>query len=157
MVRTVEQLYLQVEVVGCPTVCRHCWAQGVPYQAMPLDDVAWVLEQTHAFCDQHGLGFDADPMHELAAHPQAAEILRLFAGHVGAAEFEPLATTGVPLATRTDWRQPPGLARPRCGSPSTASAPSTTARSTAPAPGPRRAWRSSASTPPGCAPAATSS
>jgi hypothetical protein len=44
-------------------------------------------------------------MHELAAHPQAAELLRLFAGHVGAAEFEPLATTRVPLATRKDWRR----------------------------------------------------
>jgi hypothetical protein len=64
-------LWLQVEVVGCPTVCRHCWAQGVPYPAMPVDKVAWVLEQTHRFCDDHGLGFGAYPMHELAAHPQA--------------------------------------------------------------------------------------
>ena len=101
----VARLDLQVEVVGCPTVCRHCWAQGVPYPAMPVDDVAWVLEQTHRFCDAHGLGFGAYPMHELAAHPQAVELLRLFADHVGAAEFEPLATTGVPLAIRTDWQQ----------------------------------------------------
>jgi hypothetical protein len=50
-------------------------------------------------------GFGAYPMHELAAHPQAPEVLRLFADHVGAAEFEPLATTGVPLATREDWRE----------------------------------------------------
>jgi hypothetical protein len=99
------ELWLQVEVVGCPTVCRHCWAQGVPYQAMPVADVAWVLEQAHRFCDDHGLGFGAYPMHELAAHPQAPEVLRLFADHVGAAEFEPLATTGVPLATREDWQQ----------------------------------------------------
>jgi hypothetical protein len=27
----VAEFWLQVEVVGCPTVCRHCWAQGVPY------------------------------------------------------------------------------------------------------------------------------
>jgi hypothetical protein len=101
----VAMLDLQVEVVGCPTVCRHCWAQGVPYPAMPVDKVAWVLEQTHRFCDNHGLGFGAYPMHELAVHPQAAEVLRLFADHVGAAEFEPLATTGVPLATREDWQQ----------------------------------------------------
>jgi hypothetical protein len=101
----VSKLWLQVEVVGCPTVCRHCWAQGVPYQVMPVDKVAWVLEQTHRFCDGHGLGFGAYPMHELAAHPQAAEVLGLFADHVGAAEFEPLATTGVPLATREDWQQ----------------------------------------------------
>jgi hypothetical protein len=101
----VAELWLQVEVVGCPTVCRHCWAQGVPYQAMPLGDVAWVLEQAHRFCDQHGLGLGAYPMHEVAAHPQAVELLRLFADHVGAAEFEPLSTTGVPLATRQDWQE----------------------------------------------------
>jgi hypothetical protein len=98
-------LSLQVEMVGCSTVCRHCWAQGIPYPAMPVDDVAWILEQTHRFCDDHGLGFGAYPMHELAAHPQAAEVLRLFADHVGAAEFEPLSTTGVPLAMREDWRE----------------------------------------------------
>jgi hypothetical protein len=101
----VARLDLQVEVVGCPTVCRHCWAQGVPYPAMPVDDVAWVLEQTRRFCDDHGLGFGAYPMHELAAHPQAAEVLGVFADHVGAAEFEPLSTTGVPLAVREDWRE----------------------------------------------------
>jgi len=101
----VTQLWLQVEVTGCPTVCRHCWAQGVPYPIMPVDKVAWVLEQTHRFCDAHGLGFGAYPMHELAAHPQAAEVLRLFADHVGAVEFEPLATTGVPLAVREDWQE----------------------------------------------------
>jgi hypothetical protein len=100
-----DSLHLLVEVVGCPTVCRHCWAQGTPYQAMPLGDVGKVLEEAHRFCAGHGLGFGAYPMHELAAHPQAAELLRLFTDHVGAAEFEPLTTTGVPLATRNDWRQ----------------------------------------------------
>jgi hypothetical protein len=101
----VATLDLQIEVAGCSTVCRHCWAQGVPYPAVPPGDVAWVLEQAHRFCDDHGLGFGAYPMHEVAAHPQAAELLRLFADHVGAAEFEPLSTTGVPLAVREDWRE----------------------------------------------------
>ena len=100
----VGSLYLLIEAVGCPTVCRHCWAQGTPYQAMPLGDVAGVLELTHRFCDKRGLGFGAFPMHEVAAHPQAVELLELFFGHAGAGEFEPLATTGVPLATREDWR-----------------------------------------------------
>ena len=97
-------LSVQVEVAGCPTVCQHCWAQGLGYQAMRVGEVAWVLEQVHRFCDQHALGLDAYPMHEVTAHPQAAEVLRLFADHVGAAEFEPLSTTGVPLAVREDWR-----------------------------------------------------
>jgi hypothetical protein len=82
----VAELWLQVEVVGCPTVCRHCWAQGIPYPVMPVDDIAWVLEQTHRFCDDHRLGFGAYPMHELAAHPQAPD-------------------HRVPLATREDWQQ----------------------------------------------------
>jgi hypothetical protein len=101
----VATLDLQVEVVGCPTVCRHCWAQGVPYPAMPVEDVAWVLEQAHRYCDDRRLGFGAYPMHEVAAYPQAAELLRLFADHVGPAEFEPLSTTGVPLAVREDWQE----------------------------------------------------
>jgi len=101
----VAELWLQVEVVGCPTVCRHCWAQGVPYPAMPVHDVAWVLEQARRFCDDHGLGFGAYPMHEVAAHPQATELLRLFADYVGGAEIEPLATTGVPPATSEDWQE----------------------------------------------------
>jgi hypothetical protein len=103
--RMVAELWLQVEVVGCPTVCRHCWAQGVPYPAMPVHDVAWVLEQARRFCDDHGLGFGAYPMHEVAAHPQATELLRLFADYVGGAEIEPLATTGVPPATSEDWQE----------------------------------------------------
>jgi hypothetical protein len=44
-------------------------------------------------------------MHEVAAHSRAADVLRLFADRVGAHEFEPLSTTGVPLALREDWRE----------------------------------------------------
>ena len=112
----VATLDLQVEVVGYPTVCRHCWAQGVPYPAMAVAVIAWVLEQAHRFCDDHGLGIGAYPMHELAAHPQAVELLRLFADHVDAAEFEPLATTGVPLAIASRATRPSssdtGMCRP---------------------------------------------
>ena len=154
-------LYLDVEVVGCPTVCRHCWAQGVGYQAMPVADVAFVLEQAHRFCDEHGLAFGAYPMHEVAWHPQATAILQLFADHVGALEFEPLTTTGVPLATRPDWAELLTAAA-QLGTTTvwwhfTASAPSTTGRSTAAAPTQRRAWPSGASMTPGCGPDATSS
>jgi hypothetical protein len=154
----VARLDLQVEVVGCPTVCRHCWAQGVPYPAMPVDDVAWVLEQTRRFCDDHGLGFGAYPMHELAAHPQAAEVLGVFADHVGAAEFEPLSTTGVPLAVREDWRELLAAAA-ELGTTTVwvafhASELSTTGRSTGRAPSPRPAWPSSGCMRRGCRPAA---
>ena len=65
-------LLLYVEVAGCPTVCAHCWAQGVPYNAMAPGDARWVLEQAQHFCKQHGLALEAFPMHEVAAHPRGA-------------------------------------------------------------------------------------
>ena len=104
-------LYLCMEVAGCPTVCRHCWAQGTGYGVMPLADIEWVLEQAHRFCDDHGMGFDAYPMHEVAAHPDAARLFGLFNSHSGTVQvcgetmFEPLTTTGVPLAVRDDWHE----------------------------------------------------
>ena len=110
----VDLLYLCIEVAGCPTVCRHCWAQGTGYGMMPLPDIEWVLEGAHEFCDGHGLGFDAYPMHELAAHPDAARLFGLFNSHSGTLNtarqggegtiFQPWPTTGVPLAVREDWR-----------------------------------------------------
>jgi hypothetical protein len=89
----VSLLYLCMEVAGCHTVCRHCWAQGVGYGAMPLADIEQVLEGAHRFCDSRGLAFDAYPMHELAAHPDAARLFRLFNAHSATARgrtmFEP--------------------------------------------------------------------
>jgi len=75
---------------------------------MPLADIEWVLEGAHRFCDGRGLAFDAYPMHELAAHPDAARLFGLFNAHSATARggtmFEPWPTTGVPLAVRDDWR-----------------------------------------------------
>jgi hypothetical protein len=105
--RATELLYLCMEVAGCPTVCRHCWAQGTGYGMMPLADIEWVLDEAHRFCDGRGVAFDAYPMHEVAAHPDAARLFGLFNSHSGTVSggtmFEPLTTTGVPLATRDDW------------------------------------------------------
>jgi len=75
---------------------------------MPLADIRWVLEEAHRFCDGRGMGFDAYPMHELAAHPDAARLSGLFNSHSGSVRggtmFEPWPTTGAPLAVREDWR-----------------------------------------------------
>jgi hypothetical protein len=102
----VTLVYLCLEVAGCPTVCRHCWAQGTGYGMMPLADIEWVLERAHEYCDGRGLGFDSYPMHELAAHPDAADLFGLFNSHsgtvAGGTMFEPWPTTGVPMALRED-------------------------------------------------------
>ncbi len=99
-------LGLYVEVAGCPTVCKHCWAQGVGYGMMALEDIRWVLEESQQFCRKAGLDFGPYPMHEIAAHPQAPQVMQLFRDICGGDPgFEPLPTTGVPLATREDWRE----------------------------------------------------
>jgi hypothetical protein len=77
---------------------------------MPLATIEYVLEQASAACAAAGRSFSAFPMHEVAAHPQAPEVLRLFARYPGDPSldegrpmFQPLSTTGVPLALRDDW------------------------------------------------------
>ena len=101
-------IHFQMEVVGCPTICQHCWAQGVPYGAMPVSEIAWVLDGTMHFFATMNIPCFVFPMHEIAAHPDAPRVLNLFQDAMGpSAEplFEPLSTTGVPLATRADWRE----------------------------------------------------
>ena len=98
-----EKLGFTIEVAGCPTVCGHCWARGRGYKAMPLDDIAWILKGANRVCSEVEIPFDAYPLHEVLAHPDAGDMLRLF-NEAGNAKFEPIPTTGVPLATRKDWR-----------------------------------------------------
>src|SRR6266851_1992743 len=57
----VAQVYVCVEVAGCPTICQHCWAQGVPYPAMPFADIVYVLEEANAACAAAGRSFLAYP------------------------------------------------------------------------------------------------
>ena len=107
----VAQVYVCMEVAGCPTICQHCWAQGVSYPAMSVVDIEYVLQQASAACAAAGLSFASFPMHEVAAHPEASTVLRLFSKYPGERSaqdegrplFQPLSTTGVPLALRPDW------------------------------------------------------
>src|SRR6266704_2279567 len=97
MIQKLPDLYMYVEVIGCPTTCQHCWAVGRPYQAIPLEDMDWVLHEVRRFCDAHDLTVDGYPMHEVAAHPQASQVMRLFHDLWNLVE-EPVPTTGVRLA-----------------------------------------------------------
>jgi len=104
MIQELPDLGMGIEVMGCPTTCQHCWAVGRPYQALPLEEIAWVLHEVRRFCDTHDLTVDGYPMHEVAAHPQASQVMRLFHDLWNVVE-NPVPTTGVPLATRDDWRE----------------------------------------------------
>src|SRR5579871_4885656 len=97
------KLDMTVEVMGCPTVCQHCWAMGRGYGAIPLQDITFVLHEVRRFCEARGFAYGGFPMHEVDAHPQAVQVLRLFK-EAWNDEWEPFTTTGVPLATRPDWR-----------------------------------------------------
>lgn len=106
------ELNLTLEVAGCPTACMHCHSNGMSYRAMPLEDAEWVLEQARGFCESRGLGLRSYPMHEVLAHPQAAQVLWLFAdehfrryGREAHPPFQPLPTVGTPLAAREDWEE----------------------------------------------------
>src|SRR5216684_1422942 len=102
------EIGLTVEVAGCPTTCMHRWARGTSYEAMPIPEIAWVLKESRRFCAGANVSFGAFPMHEILAHPQASELLRLFAGSEGRGfleQIEPIATVGVPLGTREDWQE----------------------------------------------------
>ena len=95
-------LSFNIEVSGCPTSCVHCWARGRHYEAMPFDDIVAALGLATRSCSENGLSLYPYPLHEFLAHPQASGILKLFKESCGTS-FEPLLTTGVPLATRDDW------------------------------------------------------
>lgn len=100
----VDFLCMNVEVSGCPTACMHCWARGSRYSAMPLGDLSAVLEHATRFFSDNGRSLYAYPLHEVLAHPQASEVMAQFRKSCGIS-FEPLPTTGVPLATMDNWRQ----------------------------------------------------
>lgn len=69
-----------------------------------------VVQMLHQLNSRSGLSIRPYPMHEVLAHPDAAEILRLF-GSFPDPEFEPLATTAVPIAMRDDWEEVLAAAR----------------------------------------------
>lgn len=104
---------VMVEVSGCPTTCIHCWALGRSYQAMPIEDAAFFLDELSGFCAGRGLDYTTYPMHEVTAHPAAPHMIRLFAPHLGQG-YDPILTPGTPLASRPDWQEIIAAAR-QCG------------------------------------------
>jgi hypothetical protein len=92
------------EVSGCPTTCMHCWAVGRHYRPMPIEDAAFFLDELSSFCGERGLAYATYPMHEVTAHPDAPDMIRLFAPHLGEA-YDPILTPGPPLAFREDWQE----------------------------------------------------
>jgi hypothetical protein len=71
---------------------------------MSLEEITWVLLEVRRFCDAQDLTVDGYPMHEVAAHPQASQVMKLFHDLWGVVE-NPVPTTGVPMAMRENWHE----------------------------------------------------
>ena len=82
----------------------HCWALGRNYRPMPIEDATFILDELSRFCGERRLGYATYPMHEVTAHPDAPDIIRLFAPHLGE-DYDPILTPGTQLASREKWAQ----------------------------------------------------
>jgi hypothetical protein len=91
----------------------HCWALGGAYGAMPSEDAAFVLDELGRFCLERDVDYHTYPMHEVTAHPDAPDVIRLFAPHLGQ-PYDPILTPGTPLASRDDWEEIVAAAK-ECG------------------------------------------
>jgi hypothetical protein len=75
---------------------------------MPLTKTTQVLEQAQEFCSRNDLLLCPIPMHEVLAHPEAAEALKVFrrfAPDDPQYSFEPIATDGIALAIHKQWKE----------------------------------------------------
>jgi MoaA/NifB/PqqE/SkfB family radical SAM enzyme len=109
-----QKRHVAVEVSGCLTTCAHCWAAGGDYGAMPVGEAVLVLEQLGGYFAEQGVSLGAFPMHEVLAHPRAAELIRLFAPYLDKGRYDPILTPGAPLASRPDWGELIAVAK-ECG------------------------------------------
>src|ERR1700736_3061697 len=66
---------------------------------------AIAVEEQAVAGSERGFAYSGYPMHEVDAHPQAVQVLRLFKEVWHVDEYQPFTTTGVPLATRPEWRE----------------------------------------------------
>ena len=98
-----KNVFLQVNSSGCLTHCMHCWAQGKSFDYMPLSDVEEILVKAKEyFADKSEYKLWPFAMFEELAHPDTIEQIKLFRKY--GQEPEEMATSGIALAVREDWR-----------------------------------------------------
>ena len=100
------QVTFDIRVSGCASKCWHCYVDGGPGSFMILDELKEVLvylkELSKIALDK---SVRLDPYLDLEPllHPDCLEIFRL-AYRLDSEFFGPcIPTSGVPIATRTDW------------------------------------------------------
>lgn len=104
------RVVFDMEVAGCSTVCKHCWASGTRYGNVPVDVVKRVALDVKSVFEHHGVRFFGIPFHDIVSHDEAAELIAFFVDLNPPPEpgkdriFEKLLTTGVPVGVRDDWR-----------------------------------------------------
>ena len=102
-------LTVDVRISGCATRCRHCYVDGGPGPLMPLPEYRRCLDVLRELFDRlQGFGFDVYLWldYEPLLHPDICEILRLTRERFpGSFDISCMPTSGIPLATRGDWRE----------------------------------------------------
>ena len=103
------QITIDIIVAGCATNCWHCYVGGGPGARMPLDRFRLTLRELASVRD-HLAPLDLHPDfcldYEPLLHPDLCQMLgeaqERFALDLA---FEDWPTTGIPLASRRDWRR----------------------------------------------------
>ncbi len=101
------QVTFDIRVSGCASKCWYCYVDGGPGPLMSLDEfkevLAYLKELSKIVLDK---SVRLDPYLDLEPllHPDCLEIFKL-AYEVDSEFFGPcIPTSGVPIATRTDWK-----------------------------------------------------
>lgn len=100
------QVTFDIRVSGCVTKCWHCYVDGGPGSFMVLDEfkevLAYLKELSKIALDR---GVRLDPYLDLEPllHPDCLEIFRLAYGLDSGFFGSCIPTSGLPIATRTDW------------------------------------------------------
>lgn len=104
-----KNITVALEAAGCNTACMHCWANGGRYENMAIKDIEYTIKGFYNFCIEYGFNLCTYPMHEPLAHPDIIDVLQLIKDNLIGTKvtelIEPMTTSGVPIATRDDWKK----------------------------------------------------
>ena len=96
---------LDLLIAGCNTRCRHCYVDGGPEQAMPIESVRLLFPRLRRFLDaQNQLGLKASLTldNEVFNHPQAPEVYALTAQYLKPYTYHHGSTTGLALLKQAE-------------------------------------------------------
>ena len=98
------EITLNMKVAGCPTTCLHCARSGRAYPSMSLDNIRIAADAFAEYGERNGARINPAMMNEHLEHENPVEVARMLRERFDALEVETVATDGVSLGKRTDWK-----------------------------------------------------